>query len=301
MQAACSFLKSLYNQSLGLVRSTSNSNIYYIASDNLLVEKAFSSCDPTTSQAINQSISSCCDSGYDQMHETLLGVRIHLPINNGGIYTVANSTAGKLFRGTSPTTTGGNYTVLWEVHNATGTFPDCTYADVTVYTALELRLEGNSTGAQHEIDCLTTMFDGRGMVDEAYKAGSAMEHGIYQTYKLALYIYAQQKISGTYFYGEENLFRLQGPDGGFHTGYDQIGTYAGTQENAETTSIALIAVSNLSTTNPFPFQLFAIPSWIIYFLAAWAAIGVGVVVIVLVLEGKKRKQSFQSITQTPSV
>jgi len=234
------------------------------------------------------------------MHEALLGARIHIPINNAAIYTVANSTAGKLFRGISPTNAGGNYTVLWEVHNATGTFPDCTYADVTVYTALELRLEGNSTGAQHEMDCLTAMFDGRGMVDEAYKDGSAMERGIYQTYKLALYIYAQQKISGTYFYGEENLFRLQGPDGGFHTGYDQIGTYAGTQENAETTSIAMIAISNLSTTNPFPFPLFSIPSWLIYLFAAWAAIGGGVVVIVLVLEGKKRKRSSQSSTENRS-
>src|SRR5881296_4333799 len=68
-QAACSFLKSLYNPSLGLIRSTPNSSIYYIASDNLLVVSAISSCDPTTSQAINQSISSCCDGGYNKMHE----------------------------------------------------------------------------------------------------------------------------------------------------------------------------------------------------------------------------------------
>src|SRR5438309_11643389 len=75
MQAACSFLKSLYNPSLGLVRSTPNSNIYYIASENLLVERAISSCEPAISQAINQSISSCRDSGYDRKHEALLGVR----------------------------------------------------------------------------------------------------------------------------------------------------------------------------------------------------------------------------------
>jgi len=93
---------------------------------------------------------------------------------------------------------------------------------------------------------------------------------------------------------------MQGPNSGFHTGYDQIGTYAGTEENAETTAIALIAISNLSTTNPFPFPLLSIPSWIIYFLAAWAAVGVGVVVIVLVLEGKKRKQSFRSTTENRS-
>jgi hypothetical protein len=96
------------------------------------------------------------------------------------------------------------------------------------------------------------MFGGRGMVDEPYKDGSGSEHGIYQTYKLALYLYAVQKISGIYCHGEENLLRTQGPDGGFHTGNDQAGTYAGTQENAETTSIVLIAISNLSITSPFP-------------------------------------------------
>src|SRR5438093_6111276 len=142
LQAACYFLKSLYNPSLQLVRSTPNSSVYYIASDNLLAERAISSCDPIISHAINQSISSCCDDGYDHMHEVVLGVSIHIPINNSAIYTVANSTAGKLFRSVPPATAGGNYTILWEVHNATGVFPDCVYADVAAYNALELKLEG---------------------------------------------------------------------------------------------------------------------------------------------------------------
>jgi len=59
------------------------------------------------------------------------------------------------------------------------------------------------------------------LVDDAYKRGSSSEHGICQAYKLALYQYALQK-PGAYHYGEEeNLFRSQGPDGGFHTAYDQ--------------------------------------------------------------------------------
>ena len=107
--------------------------------------------------------------------------------SGSGLRSLANSTAGKLFRSVPLATAGGNYTILWEVHNATGVFPDCVYADVAVYTALELKLEGNTTGARHEMDCLNTMFDGRGLVDEAYKDGSGSEHGIYQTYKLALY------------------------------------------------------------------------------------------------------------------
>jgi hypothetical protein len=225
------------------------------------------------------------------MHEALPGSRIHLPINNSRVYTVANSTANKLFRNITPATAGGNYTVLWEVHNSIGVFPDCTYADVTVYTALELKLEGNATGVQHEMDCLALMFDGRGLVDEPYKDGSVSEHGIYQTYKLALYVYALQ-ATGTYYYGEEdNLFRSQGPDGGFHTGYDQAGTYARTEENAETTSIAIIAISSLSTTSPFAIPFFSIPPWIIYLYTGLAVAAVGIVFAVLVLERRKRKQT----------
>jgi hypothetical protein len=96
---------------------------------------------------------------------------------------------------------------------------------------------------------------------------------------------------GTYYYEEEaNLFRSRGPDGGFHTGYDQAGTYAGTQENAETTSIAMIAISTLYATSPFHFPAFPpIPLWIIYLYPGLAATAIAVVITVLVLEQRKRK------------
>src|SRR5439155_26996838 len=133
--------------------------------------------------------------------------------------------------------------------------------------------------------------DGRGLVDEAYKDGSGSEHGIDQTYKLALYTYALQNVPGSYYYGEEeNLFRSQGPDGGFHTGYDQTGTYAGTGENVETTFIAMIAISNLSTKSPFALPFFAIPPWIIYLYTGLAAAAVAVVIAVVILEQRRRKQ-----------
>jgi hypothetical protein len=286
MQAACSFLGSLYNPSLGLLSTTKNSSVYYIASDNILAAKALADCNTTTSNKISQNITEtigrCCGNGFDHKHEILLGSRIALPIHDPHVYTIANSTTP-------------NYSIVWEVDNATTIPPDCTYADIAVYNALELNLEKNATGTQHEMDCLSLMFDGKGLADEAYKNTSAPEHGIYQTYKLALYYYSLHNVSNTYYYpGEtDGILRMQGPDGGFHTGYDQIGTYAGTQENAETTSIATVAISNLPTTNPFPFKFFSIPSWVAYFFVAWAAIGVGIVVIVLVSE-RKQKQSLQS-------
>ena len=49
------------------------------------------------------------------------------------------------------------------------------------------------------------------VVDEVYEDGFGSEHGIYQTYKLALYLYALQ-ATGIYSYGsEENVFRLLSP------------------------------------------------------------------------------------------
>jgi hypothetical protein len=296
-QLACSFLKNLYNPMLQLVRTTPTSNVYYIATDNLLAVKALSSCSLATSQAINQSISSCCGRGYDSMHEAVLGASIHLPINSAATYTVANSTANKLYRNITPTAAGGNYTVFWEIHNSTRALPDCTYADVAVYTALELKREGNTTGVQHEMDCLALMFDGRGLVDESYKDGTGSEHGIYQTYKLALYLYALQTRGSYYYVQQDTLFRSQGPDGGFHAGYDQDGTYAGTQENAETTSIAMIAISGLSTTSPFPLSLsFSIPPAVIYIFIGLAAVAVVILITVFVMEQKRRKRVFPKLS-----
>ena len=152
-----------------------------------------------------------------------------------------------------------------------------------------MKLKNNVTGAQHEMDCLNVMFDGYGIADEAYKDGSASEHGIYQTYKLALYTYALQKLSNTYQYGgEENLLRMQGPDGGFHTGFDRAGIYAGTLENAETTSIAIIALNSTSTFRLFP--ILALPPWILYVFIGFAGAAVAAVIIVLMLETRRKGQ-----------
>jgi hypothetical protein len=58
-----------------------------------------------------------------------------------------------------------------------------------------------------------------GLVDDDYEDGSGSEHGIYQAHKLALYQNALQRLSNTYYYGEEeNLFRLRVRTAGFHTG-----------------------------------------------------------------------------------
>ena len=57
----------------------------------------------------------------------------------------------------------------------------------------------------------------------------------------------------------------------------------------ETTSIAVIAVSNPSITNPFSFRFFHIPPWIIYLSTGLAVAAVLIVVTILLLEQRKRK------------
>ena len=45
-------------------------------------------------QNITQSISTCCGTGEDYMHESFLGQQIPLPIHNATVYQIANSSAG---------------------------------------------------------------------------------------------------------------------------------------------------------------------------------------------------------------
>lgn len=263
VQAACTFLENQYNSTLGLIESYSQSHIYYIASDNLLAASALLDCSSQQAQSIGQNItraiSLCCGNGDDLMHESLLGTNIPLPIHNATRPTVANSTTGNLFHGTTATAAGGNYTVLWEYHNGTGILPDCKYGDVTVYTALQLNRDQNTTGAQHEMNCLNKMYDGRGIVDEAYNSTGSSEYHVYQTYKLALYLDALYNISHTYNYtGIDTLLLTQGPGQGLYTGYLSTGNYDNmTLENTETTSIALLTLTSLnqapSSANPWPF------------------------------------------------
>jgi hypothetical protein len=299
--AACQFLENLYNPVLGLVRSNPNSRVYYIASDNLLAWHALQDCNnPTaesTSSNITRSIGPCCSIGDDLMHTALFGEVIPVPFHMSNTLTVANSSIGRLFNGIPPSKAGGNYTVLWEVHNSTNVLPDCTYGDVTVYAALTHHWNSDITGAQHEMDCLRPMYDGHGIVDEAYKDGAFSEHGIYQTYKLALYIYARQKISNIYDYNAvDSLSRMQGPDGGFHTGYDTAGTYTGTLENAETTSISIIALNATLALGRWP--ILTLPSWLIYIFIGYAGVATTAVVLILVIEKRKARPPGTSLFHT---
>src|SRR2546425_6899568 len=244
MTRACAFLDSLYDSSVHLVRATPSNHTYWIASDNLLAQQALQECGSSNAQSIQAILNNatCCQEGNDHMHESLLGRSIPLPIHNATTYTVTGC-----WKSLTNSQETGNYTVKWEYHNGTGTFSPYDYGDIATYTLLEYKRRNNETGVQDMIQTLNTMWTGTGIADEPYKE-SGVQSGIYQTYKTALYAYSltQQSIPVPSTVTSA-LLRMQGPDGGLHTGYANNMTYAGTDENAETTSITILALNTVHT------------------------------------------------------
>jgi len=181
------------------------------------------------SMAVDQN--PCCNHGLDGMHEILLGHNISIPIHDSNLYNVTNEWSDA----------AGNYTVYYEDHNATGVLEDTRYADIAAYTALELEMT-NHTKAVQEISRLNQMYNRTavGMQDDAFTNGT--EKGVYQTFKLALYLLALQK-TGQHVTPElePRIMGLQGADGGFYTGYEANGAHQG-KENVETTCIVILAM-----------------------------------------------------------
>src|SRR2546422_5135477 len=271
---ACSFLDSLYNPSIHLVRETPSNHTYWIASDNLLAQQALQGCS-SNAQSIQAILNNatCCQRGNDHMHESLFERSIPLPIHNATTYTVTGYWKSLT---NSPET--GNYTINWEYHNSTGILSPYDYGDIATYTLLEYKRRNNETGVQEMIQALNTMWTGTGLADEPYK-----QSGIYQTYKTALYAYGLTQLSLPVPTAvAAALLRMQGHDGGFHTGYANNMTYAGTDENAETTSIAIIALSPTLVPPSSPPALIAVTA------------SIALLLLLIVLRIVLRRQSKQS-------
>lgn len=113
-------------------------------------------------------------------------------------------------------------------------------------------------------------------------------------YKLALCFYTQRYISDLANRGSiDQILRMQGPDRGCHTGYEQAGICAGTLENAETTSISIIA---LNATLPSTVCLIhGLPWWIFCVIGFAGAVAATVVPVVLL--GKRRSKPARHSSQ----
>jgi len=228
---AVDYLLSGYNPHLGLIPETPGSCVYWLYSDNFLAAKALLQYGDgnSTILAIGQNISETVQrdselTGADNQYATSFGGG-PCQIHSSGNYNVSSSDGVQ---------------IKTTLNNGTGYLNDTQYADVAFLMAICFHNQGNATQAVHEYGVGWNQFDGIGFNDLP-RNGT----GPYQTYKVALYIYAgdmlSQPIDET---ALTTLLRMQALNGGFYTGYDSSYSRAGTLTNTETTSLAILALYN---------------------------------------------------------
>jgi len=137
------------------------------------------------------------------------------------------------------------------------------------------------------------MYNGIGFNDTAFRVGQS--EGVYQTYKLALYIYSAEllgpkvPLSGVL----AELMRLEAPNGGFYTGYDNVileddaillGNININSTNTETTCLAIMA---LELASPPPATQPQLPLWAYATMAVLLIVGLvlGYTIKHLAIEG----------------
>jgi len=239
---AVNYLCDNFNESTGLVCVSPDSeeleNTYYIYSDNYLASLVLQE-DHYPS---NLTMTRMAGNITNAMQNYTTGID---PVNQYMVLTKALTVNMSVFNNSADfnLTTVDSAEVRTTQNNLSGLLDPRDYADIAFLQAIyyhELGMENESMTAY---DCGVDLYDGKGFKDDAF-------HGTYQTYKLALYIYAskllRQDMMGL---GPDydlhafcTLLEMQQPNGGFATGYNssfQVTTFT----NTETTSLAVLSLS----------------------------------------------------------
>jgi len=223
VQLACAYLESNYNESFGLVSETPSHESFFLNSDNYLASLVLSrECgNPGLAERINQTLA-----GYDAQDYP----------NQYMVFSCKEDFKGSM-----------NYSLsgkVWTtINNQSGGPLNDSYADIAFLQAYyEKMCAGNASGALAAFNAGAVEYNGIGFNDTAFRQGQ--NHGIYQTYKLALYIYTAELLGQSVpLSALANLLQMQASDGGFYTGYYPGLTHDNTSTNTETTSLAILALA----------------------------------------------------------
>jgi hypothetical protein len=241
-----------YDARIGLIPEYPGNSTYWLYSDNYLAALAVSRYDPT-----NESTSNFGSALYAALEDYSATIPSFLVQSQ---YTALNSTSAS-FRCST------NYVLAWlnGTREAQGTPPvvlkttandgppKCSfgYVDLLLLQAIYYHKLGNLTASSTYYEDASADFDGVGFADIAYTNPNSTSHHVYQTYKLALFVYASSCLghtTGSSFETAENLlFALQdNSTGGFYTGYTASSPRGGTGVNTETTALAALALEQLN-------------------------------------------------------
>ncbi len=234
LEHAADFLFEQYNAQLRLCSEAPNvaPNIYWLASDNLMAYHAIEPYYPETSRQIYLELERR-DGFQSGVYDPLFGQSIPLPIKEKITYIIEQ---------------GDNYIIKTDIHNDTANnpfFPHWDeYANLLICSALSHYWEGNVTEAMSLFNKTVDMWDGKGLFDRAIEEAAPNLRGLYETYKLALLLYASRIFDQPLPFQtelENTLWSMQREsDGGIITHYNNSHVPMG-DANTETTSLILIA------------------------------------------------------------
>jgi hypothetical protein len=223
VQLACAYLESNYNASLGLVSETPSHERFFLNSDNYLASLVLSrECgNPGLAERINQTLARYNAQNFP---------------NQFMVFSCRED-----FNGSTNYNLSGK---IWTtINNQPGGPLKDGYADIAFLQAYyEKMCAGNAPGALAAFNAGAAEYNGIGFNDSAFREGPS--HGIYQTYKLALYIYVSELLGQLVpLSALTSLLQMQASDGGFYTGYYPGLTHGNTTTNTETTSLTILALS----------------------------------------------------------
>lgn len=243
-----------YNSTTGLIHESPGSKTYWLFSDNYLAVLAISRYDPrnTSTGSFAVAVDSALFSYYATLPPTL-SMNQYTALNStstsfdcSGDYTLSWLSGNQLVSGS------GSATLMTTSNNLGPSCASQNYADLLFLQALYYHRLGNSSGAMAFYAKGAADYNGVGVVDLASNAT------LYQTFKLALYIFTSSclgQTSGSGFGAAwATLFALQdNSTGGFYTGYTVVPSHSGatvyshgsTMANTETTALAALAIEQV--------------------------------------------------------
>jgi hypothetical protein len=254
LDKAISYFVDNYNFTTGLIPETPGGNTFWLYSDNYLASLAVSRYAPGNetmtefAQALEYSLAayaSTMPAKILNQYEALNSTDTSFSCSNN--YTLSWSPAG------SGSSLGTDATVIETTVNDGSPLcaaPSQNYADLLFLQAVYFHRVGNSTAALEFYSLGAKDFDGNGIKDAAFTSPGPGQ-GEYQTYKIALYIYASvclgQSASDSNFATlNRTLLSMQdNATGGFYTGYNQALQHGMTTVNTETTALAALALEQL--------------------------------------------------------
>ncbi|MDG7007173.1 MAG: hypothetical protein JRN06_02880 [Nitrososphaerota archaeon] len=248
LDSAITYFANNYNFTLGLIPETPGSHVYWLVSDNYLADLALTRYSSSNQSTANFGAAlSTALSGYEATLPAVLRQSQYSALNSTKAYFGCSADYA-LSWSTGGVAAGGNGSaVLMTTANDQG--PACAsqnYADLLFLQAIYSHRLGDSTAAASYYQTGAKDFDGKGFVDLANQ-GSAQGTLTYQTYKVALYVYAticlgEQANAPNLAAAESTLLHMQSNStGGFATSYGS-GITPTSGANTETTALAALAL-----------------------------------------------------------